>query len=41
MTDVETQRAERFTTGVSVLDAIDGEAGVKVIDSLADIAPEL
>lgn len=41
MTDVETQRAERFATGMRVLDAIDGEAGVKVIDSLADIAPEL
>lgn len=41
MTDAETQRAARFARGMSVLDAIDGEAGVKVIDSLADIAPEL
>ncbi|WP_150462962.1 carboxymuconolactone decarboxylase family protein [Nesterenkonia ebinurensis] len=41
MTDTEDQRAQRFTRGKQVLDAIDGEAGAKVIDSLADIAPEL
>ncbi len=41
MTDTDTLRAERFATGMQVLDAIDGEAGVTVIDSLADIAPEL
>jgi 4-carboxymuconolactone decarboxylase len=40
VTDTETQRAERFAAGMRGLDAIDGEAGVKVIDSLADIAPE-
>lgn len=39
MTD--TLRQERFDHGKRVLDAIDGEAGQKVIDSLADIAPEL
>lgn len=41
MTDTDDLRAERFAAGMQVLDAIDGEAGVKVIDSLADIAPEL
>ncbi|MFT4081386.1 MAG: carboxymuconolactone decarboxylase family protein [Nocardioides sp.] len=41
MTDTNTARAERFEAGKRVLDAIDGEAGVKVIDALADIAPEL
>ena len=34
-------RAERFATGKRVLDAVDGEAGTHVIDSLADVAPEL
>jgi len=34
-------RQERFDHGKQVLDAIDGEAGNKVIDSLADVAPEL
>lgn len=41
MTDTDALRAKRFATGMQVLDAIDGEAGIKVIDSLADIAPEL
>lgn len=41
MTDTQAQRTQRFAAGLKVLDAIDGEAGVKVIDSLADIAPEL
>jgi 4-carboxymuconolactone decarboxylase len=41
MTDEHTLRAERFATGREVLDAVDGEAGEKVIDALADIAPEL
>lgn len=41
MTDTDTPRTERFTRGRQMLDAIDGEAGVRVIDSLADIAPEL
>lgn len=41
MTDTEALRAERFTTGMQVLDAIDGEVGAAVIDSLTDIAPEL
>lgn len=41
MTDTDALRAERFAAGMQVLDAIDGEAGVKVINALADIAPEL
>ncbi|HEY5857987.1 MAG TPA: carboxymuconolactone decarboxylase family protein [Aldersonia sp.] len=36
-----TLRKERFEHGKQVLDSIYGEAGAKVIDSLADIAPEL
>lgn len=35
------QRQQRFEQGKIVLDAIDGEAGAKVIDSLQDISPEL
>jgi 4-carboxymuconolactone decarboxylase len=35
------QRQERFERGKEVLDAIDGDAGSRVIASLADIAPEL
>ncbi len=34
-------RRERFDHGKQVLDAIDGDAGRRVIDPLADIAPEL
>lgn len=34
-------RAERYERGREVLDAVDGSAGSKVIDSLADISPEL
>lgn len=34
-------RQERFDHGLEVLARIDGEAGQKVIDSLADISPEL
>lgn len=40
MTDT-TQRQKQFRQGKSVLEAIDGEAGTKVIDSLEDISPEL
>lgn len=36
-----TTRHERFEQGKAVLDAIDGAAGANVIDSLADISPEL
>lgn len=36
-----TTRDERHAHGRAVLDAIDGAAGANVIDSLADIAPEL
>ena len=41
MTTDTTIREQRFAAGKRVLDSIDGEAGQKVIDSLADIAPEL
>lgn len=34
-------RQDRFELGMEVLTRIDGEAGRKVIDSLADISPEL
>lgn len=36
-----TTRAARHDHGREVLDAIDGEAGARVIDALADIAPEM
>jgi 4-carboxymuconolactone decarboxylase len=36
-----TTREERYEHGRSVLDSIDGQAGVDVIDSLKDVAPEL
>src|SRR5690242_17230123 len=34
-------RSERFERGLEVLTRIDGDAGQKVIDSLADVSPEL
>lgn len=36
-----TERQQRFEDGKKVLDAIDGTAGVNVIDALGDISPEL
>ncbi|MFF7355357.1 MULTISPECIES: carboxymuconolactone decarboxylase family protein [Streptomyces] len=36
-----TTRDERFTRGLEVLRKVDGEAGQRVVDSLADISPEL
>ncbi|OLZ72922.1 4-carboxymuconolactone decarboxylase [Streptomyces sp. IMTB 2501] len=36
-----TTREERFAHGLDVLRRVDGEAGQRVIDSLADISPEL
>jgi 4-carboxymuconolactone decarboxylase len=39
-TSAET-RQDRFARGLEVLTRIDGEGGQKVIDSLADISPEL
>jgi 4-carboxymuconolactone decarboxylase len=36
-----TTREQRYEHGRSVLDEIDGAAGVNVIESLADISPEL
>lgn len=38
MTDIDQARYER---GVAVLAAVDGEAGQRVVDALADIAPAL
>ena len=37
----KTERQRRFEHGMAVLEAIDGEAGTKVIDALGDISPEL
>ena len=34
-------RDERYEQGLQILRQIDGEAGQKVIDSLADVSPEL
>lgn len=34
-------RARQYEHGLTVLQQIDGEAGQKVVDSLADISPEL
>ncbi|SDP58234.1 4-carboxymuconolactone decarboxylase [Streptomyces sp. cf386] len=39
--DSAKDRQERFDHGMAVLSSIDGESGQKVIDSLADISPEL
>ncbi|MXM63698.1 carboxymuconolactone decarboxylase family protein [Streptomyces sp. HUCO-GS316] len=36
-----TTREERFAHGMGVLDKVDGEAGRRVLDTLADINPEL
>jgi 4-carboxymuconolactone decarboxylase len=36
-----TTREERFDRGLEVLRSVDGEAGQRVIDALADISPEL
>jgi 4-carboxymuconolactone decarboxylase len=36
-----TERQQRYERGKAVLDAIDGEAGGRVIDALGDISPEL
>ena len=40
MTPTQQATDERFERGLRALAEIDGEAGQKVIDSLADIAPE-
>ncbi|MCW7940978.1 4-carboxymuconolactone decarboxylase [Streptomyces hygroscopicus] len=36
-----TTRDERFAQGLGVLKQVDGEAGQRVVDSLADVSPEL
>jgi 4-carboxymuconolactone decarboxylase len=36
-----TTREERYDHGRAVLEAIDGPAGARVVDSLEDVAPEL
>jgi len=40
MTETRQVTDERFERGLRALSKIDGDAGEKVIDSLADIAPE-
>lgn len=40
MTNTES-RQDRFDRGMKVLNEVDGEAGRRVIDSLAEISPEL
>ncbi|MFI6732548.1 carboxymuconolactone decarboxylase family protein [Nonomuraea sp. NPDC050451] len=34
-------RHERYEHGMKVLEQVDGEAGQRVVDSLADVSPEL
>lgn len=34
-------RQERYENGMKVLEQIDGEAGQRVVDSLAEVSPEL
>jgi len=34
-------REERYATGLKVLQEVDGEAGQRVVDALADVSPEL
>lgn len=41
MTMAAETREDRFERGMNVLTTIDGESGQRVIDSLADISPEL
>ncbi|MFI5781401.1 carboxymuconolactone decarboxylase family protein [Nocardia sp. NPDC051570] len=41
MTESAESRQQSFDRGLEVLRRIDGEAGQRVIDSLADISPEL
>ncbi len=40
-TETGSTRQERFDRGLAVLTAVDGEAGQRVVDSLADVHPEL
>jgi 4-carboxymuconolactone decarboxylase len=39
--DHEREREQRYEHGLNVLQRIDGEAGLSVVDSLADVSPEL
>ncbi len=36
-----TTKQDRYEYGMKILDQVDGEAGQRVVDSLADISPEL
>jgi 4-carboxymuconolactone decarboxylase len=36
-----TDREERYARGLKVLEQVDGEAGQRVVDALADTSPEL
>ncbi|MEW2219016.1 carboxymuconolactone decarboxylase family protein [Streptomyces sp. NPDC006990] len=40
-TTAATTRQDRFEHGLEILTQVDGEGGQKVVDSLADISPEL
>ena len=40
MAQLQNEAADRFPRGLRTLGAIDGDAGKRVIDSLADIAPD-
>lgn len=41
-TEARTQiKQDRYQRGLEVLDAVDGESGHKVVEALADIAPDL
>jgi 4-carboxymuconolactone decarboxylase len=40
MTQTTPEHDDRFIRGLRALDAIDGEGGRKVVESLADIAPD-
>ncbi len=40
MAESNEEAGERFTRGLRALEAIDGDAGKRVMDSLADIAPD-
>jgi 4-carboxymuconolactone decarboxylase len=41
MTNNATTRQQQFDHGMTVLDAVDGKGGQRVIDALADVSPEL
>lgn len=40
-THTPASRADRYTQGMDVLMRVDGEAGQRIVDTLADVSPEL